>query len=70
MIAKVGRLHIKAVVIDYPIRIIKLPATAQINYFHNPLLTVRKAAKKMLLFSRSHGITKSARRILKEALIP
>lgn len=65
VIAKTGRKYISCVVIDFPVRVVKVNKNARLRDIDYPL---RKAVKKLKAIGKQHGITKGAATILKEAL--
>lgn len=66
-IVKTGRKYYQCVVIDFPIKVVKIKIT-DAEYLVDIDYPVKKAARKINNLVKVHKITKSAKQILKEAL--
>lgn len=67
-IVKTGRKYYQCVVIDFPIKVVKIKIT-DAQYLLDIDYPVKKAARKIKNLVKVHKITESAKQILKEALI-
>ena len=67
-LVKTGRKYFQCVVIDFPIRIVKVKITNG-RYLTDIDYSTKKAARKIKKMVKQHGITKGAKQILKEALV-
>jgi len=66
-IVKTGRKYYQCVVIDFPIKVVKIKIT-DAQYLVDIDYPVKKAARKIKSIIKKHGINKDARQILDEAL--